>query len=130
MLSLFSFYHLFSIFVFIFLNLKPNKGIEYQINLIPSSHIPNRAAYRTSPEETKEIQRQVDKSLQKGVVRESLSPCFVLVILVPKIDMEHDTCVLIVEPSLKSVYSIHILFLDWIIGFMSCMVLVCFIKLI
>jgi hypothetical protein len=48
--------------------------------------LPNRAPYRTNPEETKEIQRQVQELLDKGYVRESLSPCAVSVILVPKKD--------------------------------------------
>jgi hypothetical protein len=39
--------------------LPPLRGIEYQIDLIPGASLPNRAAYRTNPEETKEIQRQV-----------------------------------------------------------------------
>ncbi|XP_027156398.1 uncharacterized protein LOC113774129 [Coffea eugenioides] len=38
------------------------------------------------PEETKELQRQVDGLLGKGWVKESLSPCVVLVVLVPKKD--------------------------------------------
>jgi hypothetical protein len=33
------------------------RGIEHQIDLIPGAMLPNRAAYRTNPEETKEIQR-------------------------------------------------------------------------
>src|SRR6185295_5255411 len=64
--------------------LPPLRGIEHQIDFIPGSTLPNRAAYRTNPEETKELQRQVEELLQKGYVRESLSPCVVPVILVPK----------------------------------------------
>jgi hypothetical protein len=60
------------------------RGIEYQIDLIPGATLPNRAAYRTNPEETKEIQRQVQELLDHGYVRESLSPYVVPVILVPK----------------------------------------------
>jgi hypothetical protein len=41
-------------------------------------------AYTTNPEETKEIQRQVQELLDHGNVRESLSPCVVPIILVPK----------------------------------------------
>jgi hypothetical protein len=48
--------------------------------------LPNRAPYMINPKETKEIQRQVQELLDKGYVRESLSPCVVLVILVPKKD--------------------------------------------
>jgi len=39
------------------LGLPPLRGIEHQIDLIPGATLPNRAAYRTNPEETKEIQR-------------------------------------------------------------------------
>jgi hypothetical protein len=46
--------------------------------------LPNRAAYRTNLEETKEIQQQVQELLDHGYVRESLSSCAILVILVPK----------------------------------------------
>jgi hypothetical protein len=60
------------------------RGIEHQIDLIPGASLPNRAAYRTNPEETKEIQRQVQELLDNGYVRESLSPCVVPIILVPK----------------------------------------------
>ena len=35
--------------------LPPIRGIEHQIDLIPGASLPNRAAYRANPEETKEI---------------------------------------------------------------------------
>jgi hypothetical protein len=66
--------------------LPPNRGIEHQIDLIPGARLPNRAAYRTNPEETKEIQRQVQDLLDRGHIRESFSPYVVPVILVPKKD--------------------------------------------
>ena len=66
------------------------RGIEHEIDLIPGASLPNRAPY---PEETKEIQRQVQELLDKGYVRESLSPCAVLVILVPKKDGTWRMCV-------------------------------------
>ena len=66
--------------------LPPLRGIEHQIDLIPGAHLPNRAPYRTNPDETKEIQRQVQALLDKGYIRESLSPCSVPVLLVPKKD--------------------------------------------
>ncbi|WVZ97430.1 hypothetical protein U9M48_042970, partial [Paspalum notatum var. saurae] len=65
-------------------DLPPLRGIEHQIDLIPGATLPNRAAYRTNPEEAKEIQRQVQELLDHGYVGESLSPCAVPVILVPK----------------------------------------------
>jgi hypothetical protein len=36
--------------------LPPLRGIEHQIDLILGASLPNRAAYRTNPEEAKEIQ--------------------------------------------------------------------------
>jgi len=73
--------------------LPPICGIEHQIDLIPGTSLPNCAAYRANPEETKEIQRQVQDLLDRGYVRESLSPCSVPVILVPKKDGSWHMCV-------------------------------------
>ena len=73
--------------------LPPIRGIEHLIDFVPGSTIPNRPAYRSNPEETKEIQRQVDELVEKGFVRESLSPCSVPVILVPKKDGTWRMCV-------------------------------------
>jgi hypothetical protein len=36
--------------------LSPLRGIEHQIDLISGVMLPNRVAYRSNPEETKEIQ--------------------------------------------------------------------------
>jgi hypothetical protein len=66
--------------------LPPMRGIEHKIDLILGVSLPNRAAYRTNPDETKEIQRQVQDFLDRGYIRESLSPCSVSVLLVPKKD--------------------------------------------
>ncbi|KAK1601956.1 hypothetical protein QYE76_027061 [Lolium multiflorum] len=46
--------------------LPPLRGIEHRIDLIPGAPLPNRAAYRTNPEDTKEIQRQIQDLLTKG----------------------------------------------------------------
>ncbi|KAK1628068.1 hypothetical protein QYE76_002383 [Lolium multiflorum] len=48
--------------------LPPLRGIEHRIDLIPGAPLPNRAAYRTNPEDTKEIQRQIQDLLEKGYV--------------------------------------------------------------
>ncbi|XP_074297999.1 uncharacterized protein LOC141628799 [Silene latifolia] len=48
--------------------------------------IPNRAAYRSDPKATIELQKQVEELMSKGFVRESLSPCAVPVLLSLKKD--------------------------------------------
>ena len=66
--------------------LPPIRGIEHQIDFVPGVVIPNHPAYRNNPEETKELQRQVEELMGKGYMRESMSPCAVPVLLVPKKD--------------------------------------------
>jgi len=73
--------------------LPPFRGIEHQIDFVPGASIPNRPAYRSNPEETKELQRQVDELMEKGYIRESMSLCAVLVLLVPKKDGTWRMCV-------------------------------------
>jgi len=71
----------------IYNGLPPLRGIEHQIDLVLGASIPNRPAYRSNLEETKEFQRQVDELLMmKGYIHESMSPCVVPVLLVPKKD--------------------------------------------
>jgi hypothetical protein len=73
--------------------LPPIRGIEPQIDFVPGATIPKRPAYMSNPEETKELQRQVEELLAKGHVRESMSPCAVLVLLVLKKDRTWRMCV-------------------------------------
>ena len=60
---------------------------------MPGATIPNRPAYRSNLEETKKLQKQVKELLTKRHVRESMSPCAVLVLLVPKKDGTWRMCV-------------------------------------
>jgi len=61
--------------------LQPLKGIEHQIDFIQGFSLPNRPAYRTNPEESKEIKKQT--GMEKGWVQHSTSPYVMPVILVP-----------------------------------------------
>jgi hypothetical protein len=72
--------------------LPPIRGIKHQIDFVPSATIPNRPTYRSNPE-TNELQRQVEELMAKGHVRESMSPCAVPVLLVPKNDGTWRMCV-------------------------------------
>ncbi|XP_052490813.1 uncharacterized protein LOC128043050 [Gossypium raimondii] len=73
--------------------LPPIRGIEHQIDFIPGATLPNRPAYQSNPEEMKELQKHVKELMEKGFVRESLSPCDVPVLLVPKKDGTWRICV-------------------------------------
>ena len=81
------------------------RGIEHQIDLVSGASLPNRPAYRANPEETKEIESQVQDLLEKGWVQKSLSPY--LSCWCPK-RMATEECVVIVEPSTTSPSSIGI----------------------
>lgn len=63
------------------------RRIDHQIDFIPRVSIPNRPAYESNLEVTKELQRWVSELIKKGYVRESISHCTVLVLLVPKEDV-------------------------------------------
>ncbi len=67
-------------------SLPPVRGIKHQTDLVSGTPIPNRPSYSANPEETKEIEKQVEELLAKGFVRESMSPCAVPILLVPKED--------------------------------------------
>src|SRR5690606_17780510 len=95
--------------------LPPIRGIEHQIDFVPGASLPNQKAYRTNPVESKELQKQIGDLLEKGYIRESLSPCAVHVLLVPK-KMVLGACVWIVVPSTTLRSSIDIPFL----GLMTC----------
>ena len=69
------------------------RGIEHQIDLILGAPLTNKPAYRYNPLETKELQRQIDELMSMGYVRESMSPCAVLALLVPKKDGTWRMCI-------------------------------------
>nr|GEX09765.1 probable WRKY transcription factor 70 [Tanacetum cinerariifolium] len=72
--------------------LPPMCSIQHKIDLVSGSTLPNKPVYRTNPQETIEIRKQVDGLLEKGLIREFLSPCAVPTLLVPKKNGEWRMC--------------------------------------
>ena len=68
------------------MGLPPKRDVQHHIDLIPDSIVPSKPAYKMNPKETLEIQWQVEELVSLGLIRESLSSCVVLALLVPKKD--------------------------------------------
>jgi hypothetical protein len=69
------------------------RSVSHHIDLIPGSSLPNKFAYRLTPQENEEVKKQVQELLDKGLVRESLSPCDVPIVLSPKKDEGWRMCI-------------------------------------
>ena len=73
--------------------LPPNRSISHHIYFIHGASLTNKDAYRMNPRENEEIKNQVQKLLDKGLIKESLSPCVVPIVLSPKKDGECRMCI-------------------------------------
>jgi hypothetical protein len=62
------------------------RSIIHHIDLILGAILPNKVAYRLTPQENEEVKIQVHDLLEKGLVREILSPCTIPTVLSPKKD--------------------------------------------
>ncbi|XP_023770929.1 uncharacterized protein LOC111919588 [Lactuca sativa] len=69
------------------------REIQHCIDFVPGAIIPNKPAYRMNLKEFEELHRQVTELLEKGLIRESMSPCVVPALLVPKQGGTYRMCI-------------------------------------
>ena len=73
--------------------LPPDREIEFSIDLIPGAEPVSKAPYRMAPVEMKELAKQLQELLDKGVIRPSVSPWGAPVLFVKKKDGSMRLCI-------------------------------------
>lgn len=67
-------------------SLPPMRDISHQIDLIHGATLLNKPTYKMTPLKNEEIARHFQELLDKDLIRKSLSPCTILIVLAPKKD--------------------------------------------
>jgi hypothetical protein len=67
-------------------SLPPIRSVSHHIDLIEGANFPNKSTYILTLQKNEEVRIQVQDLLDKGLVRERLSPCVVPTVLSPKKD--------------------------------------------
>ena len=71
----------------------PVRIISHQIDLMLGLSLPNKEPYGMTSAKSEEVNRQVQELLDRGLIRENLSPCVVLAML-PQRKHGNEECVL------------------------------------
>ena len=69
------------------------RNIQHHINLVPGVSLPNKPAYHLNRTQQDELQCQVEELMAKSMIQESMSPCVVVALLIPKKDGSRHMCV-------------------------------------
>ena len=54
------------------------------MDLVPGDSLPNKNSYKITPAQNKDISRKVCELVDQGLIKKSIRPCVVLVVLAPK----------------------------------------------
>ena len=73
--------------------LPPMQSIIHCMDLILRAIFSKKAPYRLTSIENEELNKQVHEFLQKGLIKEILSPCVVPIVLTPKKNGEWRMCI-------------------------------------
>ncbi|KAL8131237.1 hypothetical protein AgCh_007237 [Apium graveolens] len=73
--------------------LPPDREIEFAIDLAPGTEPVSKAPYRMAPVEMKELAKQLQELLEKGVIRPSVSPWGAPVLFIKKKDGSMRLCI-------------------------------------
>ena len=74
-------------------SLPPDRGVEFKIELVPSTTPMSRRPYRMPPNQLAELKIQLQELLEKGLIQPSSSPWGILALFVKKKDKSLWMCV-------------------------------------